>query len=273
MPEKAKSAVILLVVLLVVSLAGAGGAGYLLQQEKNRTTALQEELDEVKTKQRITEGKLQEAQTLIGGLEQKLGEAKTQLDNIMKDLEQEKSARQEALSRIEQLTQDFEKQKTMRSELEVKLVDAQKKSDAFEKQLKSLEYSKSELELRIKELEDNSASDVELGKIEVKTDTKKGKQAETAVAPAKKKQPRKAALQEQEGKVLVINKEYNFAVINLGSKDGVRIGDVFSAYRDSRYIGDLKVEKVHDSMAAAGFQQSELKDRLNEGDRVVKKSA
>jgi len=274
--EKGKSAVILLIVLLVLSLALAGGGGYLLQQEKVKNTALQEELDEVKTKQRITESNLMKAQDLIKNLEQDLQGAKTQLDSISKDLEQEKSARQEALTKIDQLMQDFDKQKSLREQLEIKLSDAQKKSDAFEKQLKALEYSKSELEVRLSELEDAgpSSGDVELGKIEVKNDTNQVKQAEN-VAPlkVKSKPVKKEIPQAQEGKILVINKEYNFAVINLGSKDGVRIGDVYSAYRGSKLIGDVKVEKVHDSMAAAGFQQADLKERLNEGDKVVKKSA
>jgi chromosome segregation ATPase len=269
--KNGKSLVILLIVLLVLSFALAGGGGYLLQQEKQKNSALQEELDEVKTKQRITESNLLKAQDLIKNLEQSLQQTKDQLDSISKDLEQEKSARQEALTRIDQLTQDFENQKSLREKLEAKLTDAQKKSDTLEKQLKALEYSKSELEVRLSELEDSGSGNVELGKIEVKNDVKQASPAEQP--KAKTKPAKKETTQSQEGKILVINKEYNFAVINLGSKDGVRIGDVYSVYRGSKLIGDIKVEKVHDSMAAAGFQQSDMKERLNEGDKVVKKTA
>jgi cell shape-determining protein MreC len=74
-----------------------------------------------------------------------------------------------------------------------------------------------------------------------------------------------------EGKVTVVNKEYNFAVINLGQKDGVNVGDQFSVTREGKVIGDIKVEKVHESMSAAGFA-AELKDAIQENDLVVQKA-
>ena len=74
-----------------------------------------------------------------------------------------------------------------------------------------------------------------------------------------------------EGKVTVINKEYNFAVINLGQKDGINTGDQFTVSRDGKVIGEIKVEKVHDSMSAAGFA-AELKDLIKENDLVVQKA-
>ena len=75
-----------------------------------------------------------------------------------------------------------------------------------------------------------------------------------------------------EGKVLVVNKEYNFAVISLGSKDGVAVGNTFLVYHDNKSIGEIKVEKLHDSMAAAGFVSQDVKDKIGEGDRVVLKT-
>jgi len=60
-------------------------------------------------------------------------------------------------------------------------------------------------------------------------------------------------------------------VINLGSKDGVALDDVFYVYHSNKYIGDIKLEKIHDSMAAAGFVSANIKNKIAEGDRVVKK--
>ena len=69
-----------------------------------------------------------------------------------------------------------------------------------------------------------------------------------------------------------MNKEYNFAVINLGSKDGVNVNDIFSIYHDNKYIGDVKVGKTHDSMSAADFVSASTKDLVSEGDRAVGKT-
>jgi hypothetical protein len=50
------------------------------------------------------------------------------------------------------------------------------------------------------------------------------------------------------------------------------MGQVFSIYSGESYIGDVKVEKLHDSMAAAGFMSEDLNNKVKEGDKVVKKS-
>ena len=157
-------------------------------------------------------------------------------------------------------------------------------------QLKDLESRKNELEAKIKDLEEKASQaqsqGVELGKIVVSPEATAGAAAvvPAAKAAARQKQAKKAAaptavpiattagVSGLEGKVLVINRDYSFVVINLGSKDGVNVGDVFSIYHNNKYIGDVKVEKVHDSMAAAGFVSSDIKDKINEGDQVVSKT-
>ena len=68
-----------------------------------------------------------------------------------------------------------------------------------------------------------------------------------------------------------INKEYNFAVLSFGSRDGINVGDLFSVYHNGNYIGDLRIEKLHDSMSAANFVTPDLKDKIAEGDKVVQK--
>jgi hypothetical protein len=122
------------------------------------------------------------------------------------------------------------------------------------------------LESKIKELE---AKKVELGNIVVSPEPKTTKSK--ATQPKAEKKELSAPAQGAQGKVLVVNKDYNFAVINLGSKDNVNLDDVFSIYHNDKYVGDIKVEKVHDSMSAAGFLSPDIKDKVNEGDKVVQK--
>jgi len=47
---------------------------------------------------------------------------------------------------------------------------------------------------------------------------------------------------------------------------------LFSVYRGNTYLGDVKVEKVQDVMSAAGFVADDVKNKVKEGDKVVKKS-
>lgn len=60
-------------------------------------------------------------------------------------------------------------------------------------------------------------------------------------ADAKKgAEPLKEAAKKLEGKVLVVNKDYRFAVINLGSKDGVVTGMIFPSCMAARILARLK---------------------------------
>jgi len=263
-----KPLAIILIVLLLISLSLAGGGFYLLQKERAKTLDLEQKLEDLNVKQRATETKLKESERLISDLQVKLQEAKSQIDTLNNDLQQEKTGRDEALATLDQLKQDLEQQKGLRSDLEKKLNDAENDLRKTQSQLKQMESQRLELDSKVKELEAKS-KEVELGNIVVSPEPKTTKPK--ATQPKAEKKELSTQAQGMEGKVLVINKDYNFAVINLGSKDNVNLGDVFSIYHNDKYVGDVKVEKVHDSMSAAGFLSADIKDKVNEGDKVVQK--
>ncbi|HTZ11981.1 MAG TPA: hypothetical protein VMD04_06395 [Candidatus Margulisiibacteriota bacterium] len=264
---------IILIILIVLILVLAGGGFYLYQKEHAKNLELQDKIEEISTKQRITESKLKDSEKLISELQTKLKESKDQIDTLNNGLQQESSARQEALSKLDQLRADLEQQKNLRADIETRLTQAQDELKGTQTQLRDLEVKKMELEDKVKSLEAETESQrVELGKISVAQETAaalpKGKEQK---ASQKKQEKVLPPVPEADGKVLVVNKDYNFVVINLGSKDGVKIGDVFSIYHNNKYVGDVKIEKVHDSMAAAGFVSLEIKDKVSEGDKIVQK--
>lgn len=268
---KSKSPVQLLIILIVAVLFLAVGLFYSLKKEQAKSLALQEQLEDIKARQRITEAKLEESQKTVTLLESELERTKAQINTLTDDLNKEKSAKEELLSQFGQLKGDLEQQKTLRADLEAKLSQAQEEMKKIREQLKDLSSYKTTLENKIKKMETGQAAGaegVELGKIVVSPETETLGGVKKATL---KKIEKKASAKKSEGKVLVVNKEYNFAVINLGSNDGVKIGDEFSVYRDNRYLGDLQVEKVHDSMAAAGFATPDLKDKISEGDVLTQK--
>ena len=175
----------------------------------------------------------------------------------------------------------------MRADLESKLTAAQEDIKKTQTQLRYLEAQTSQFESKIKELE-TQVHGVELGKIVVSPESKETKKkGAKEAAKALKNAPKEKLLESNpvveaakaapaltgalEGKVLVINNEYNFAVLNFGSRDGINLGDLFSVYHNGNYIGDLRVEKLHDSMSAANFVTPDLKDKIAEGDKVVQK--
>lgn len=273
MAEKIKSPVLILVVLILISLVLSGGIFYFLQKERSRSASLQGELEDLKAVQKATEAKLEESKKSIKEYDAKLQEAESQINKLNADLAQERSAKEEAAALAEQLRTDLEQQKSLRSDLEKKLSTAQSEATKIQGQLKELLAKKDDLEKKVKKFEEEaqaSSQSVELGKVVVAPEA--AAPAAGAVKPSAEKQPVKPAVAASEGKVLVVNKDYNFAVINLGVKDGINLGDVFSVYRENKYLGDIKVEKVHESMSAAGFLSSGMQDKTIEGDKVVKKT-
>jgi peptidoglycan hydrolase CwlO-like protein len=263
MAEKVKSPVILLIGLIIISLCLAGGVFLGLQKEKAKNLALQAELEDVKTKQKAAEAKLEESQRLVANLESRVEEARRQVDSLSEELQAERVAKQEVLAQIGEVKAQLEEQRDLRDELEKKFTQAQQGIEKLQAELQELQAKKDELETKLKGLEEaKQAKDVELGKIVVSPEA--GQAQGAAVAPGAKPVS-------VEGKVLVINKEYNFLVINLGKKDGIVVGDEFAVYHENRYIGDAKAEKVHDSMSALGFLTTDLKGKISEGDIVVRK--
>ena len=179
---------------------------------------------------------------------------------------------------IRDSTEYLDKQRDSRKEVEEKLKTAEKKLENAQIQLRALESKKIDLEKKVTSLESKiedlqfkqaQAQKVELGTIEVSSVPH---QAVTETATASTQQTvRGMPLRGLEGKVLVVNRDYNFVVINLGSSDGIRVGDIYSVFHGSRQVGEVKIEKVHDSMAAADFLTKGMSNLVSEGDRVIKK--
>ncbi len=282
MNRKGTVSVIILIGLIIISLGLAASASYFYQKEHAKTIQLQEQIDELNTRQRVTEDKLGESKKMAMDFQLKLQAAKTEIDSLTGELAGEKTARQEASSKLEQAMADLEQQKAKREDLENKLNQSQDDSKKIKEQIKVIEQQKAELEAKIKSLE--PASTVELGKVVVNNETSAIDAKAKARAEAKMKaniparHPAKVEKKEKapqvkslEGKIVVVNKENNFVVLNLGSKDGVSMGDEFSVSRAGKTIGEVKVEKVHESMSAAGFA-GELKEIIGENDKVTQKA-
>ena len=251
----------------------------LLQKEHAKNIELQVQLEDVKTKQRVAETRLEESKKIISDMDAKLQDAQGKIDTLNADLQKEKNAKQEAIAQIDGLKSEVNNQKQLRADIEKKLTQAQDDLKKTQGQLKELGTQKTDLEARLKEvqvkareLETKSSSPVELGTVVVNPETGQPASAASEQYIESVSTLQASSSQGLEGKVLVINKDYNFAVVNLGSRDGINLGSIFSVYHGDQYLGDLKVEKVHDSMAAAGFLSTDVKEKISEGDKAILKT-
>jgi len=69
------------------------------------------------------------------------------------------------------------------------------------------------------------------------------------------------------GKVVAINKENNFAVINLGANSGIKVGDSFSVRRGRNSIATLNVIQTRNSVAACDIASQAVAIKI--GDQIA----
>ncbi|MDD5669924.1 MAG: hypothetical protein PHE58_07860 [Candidatus Omnitrophica bacterium] len=281
MMNKGKAYLLILVVMILLSLSFAGATFYLLQKEKATTSDLKKELDKVTGKLVKTNKRFEQAKKAVFSMDIKLKNSKTDIDKLKTDLTQAEAQKLEMNNLVNDMKMSLEKEKVAKVELEGKIAQAQDELKQLKANIDDISGQKTKLEEMVKDLR-NQVSQVDLGKIVVNPaeseETPESKVSEKSKTASKKK-GKAASSQESkqpvsggmEGKILVINKDYSFAVINLGSKDGVKIGNTFAVYHKDAYVGDVKVEKIHDSMSAAGFMSEDLKGKVVEGDKAVLK--
>jgi len=73
------------------------------------------------------------------------------------------------------------------------------------------------------------------------------------------------------GRVVTVNKDHNFVVIDLGKQDGVEIGARFNVYRGGALLGLVEVIQARDRIAAADIKDLQEGMNIEINDIVVKR--
>jgi chromosome segregation ATPase len=66
------------------------------------------------------------------------------------------------------------------------------------------------------------------------------------------------------GRVISINEDNNFVIVDIGENAGVRLGDSLSVYRDSRFVARLEVIQVREDISAADLKDQTSKVRVGD---------
>ena len=132
------------------------------------------------------------------------------------------------------------------SEMEAMLTDRISQIDSLKNELDRIKSGKSEAVVEKKK------EAVELPAIVVRYST--SPERNRTVAP------------ELPGKILAVNTENNFVIIDLGSSSGVRIGDMFNVYRAGKFIGNISVIQVRENISACDIKR--VNTALEIGDNI-----
>jgi predicted nucleic acid-binding Zn-ribbon protein len=241
------------ILVAVVFIISSLGLFIALNNEKSGKVTLQEELAQVMKERKRLSNEVEELKLIKGDMEMKLGglEAQTKL-----------------------LTENYEKEKAQNDVVRSELSKKEKELDGIRSELGTIAGEKEKL---LERLEDEKAKYGQLrervdkladvkGKLEEKVReiiNKQGIELERIVVKAEG---------ELEGRVLVVNREYNFAVVDIGARDNIELSDILTVFRKGKYMGEIQVEKIYDTMAAATIVKEIKSGAIMVDDNVIVRS-
>ncbi|MCQ9208360.1 MAG: hypothetical protein NG712_03175 [Omnitrophica bacterium] len=243
MTEQVKGNNTLWTIMSIISLLCAIGLLFFMLQERSRRIMTEERLSQTQNAKRSIEIRLDHARSELMQLQDK---ARV----LAEQTEREKQRYQAILaelggktSQINELESNLTNEKKQRTSLANTLAQLRENYDSLEEKLK-------EAELMLEELKGRGSG----------FRGKRGVELRRIVVKPKKK---------LSGKVLVVNREFKFVVVDLGRKDGVTVGDEFRIYHGSEEIGKVQIEKVYDAMSTAAILPGSQEQEIDE-ETIVK---
>ncbi len=231
----------------------------ILQKSQADVARFENELKETKKEKFLLEEKNKEADTKINnlldevdlqkGLNEEIKAETTKLKEQLAKEIQDREALQKSIDSVG-TAQDVTQMKTkldtevnLRSQAEAQVAELQQKITALEQSVgKNFDDAKNKPSPELAQAQ----KEVNLEKIEV--------------AP-----PHDIP----EGRVLSVDADTEFIILNLGDKDGIKMGYVMAVYRGKDYLGDVKITRVQPQMSAADFIPPFSSRQVRKNDQVV----
>lgn len=264
------AAVALIVVsaVAVLSLIAAVAAFYMGEQERQKRIGLEQELTLVTAAKNAAQAELDQVKAEKVKADEELARLRQDALALTSELAAQKEANakvtkdlQDKQDEIAKVTKDLQKERGDRVTLSEELTKAKGDYQQLKEELEQIKSDKASVENKLREV--GAKQTVELEKIVVKKD-----QPAAAAAAGPSLGPDVPSAQQLAGKVLVVNREFDFVVINLGKTSGAQIGNVFEVVRGNDVLGKVKIEKVYDSLSAAAILPDSAKEQIHEGDAV-----
>ena len=270
--QAGKMLVPLLAVLVVLSMGVAAVAIVLQMQEREKRQAKEQELyqsqsenDELKSKLQAMEQDKARAEESLASTRKDLTQAQDELAKAVDAKETLSRSVEDREREIARLTKDVEQTRQEAKQAGKQLADLREERDTAKRQLADLEQAKQDLETKVMELTEKPT--VELEKVLVTPDQALGAASPQSASPGVV-MPASASAGANTGQVVVVNREYDFIVMNLGKNHGLSVGQEFQIVRGTQVLGKVKVEKVYDELSAAAILPESQKNNIREGDAV-----
>ncbi len=207
----------------------------------------------------------------------RLAALKTEKESISKQLDQLVSEKEYAQRKLQEIAMDLESNQKEKKLLTAKLESVQQ---VISERLGEIVRVKQDLDSTLQDTKtyvQNQIEEIELEPIVVRSEVKTAPVTVASAASNETRQIREeipvqvAAVntaKELVGKVLVVNENLNFIVIDKGANQGVAVGMKFKVMDSKGVIADTKVIEVRDNIAAADIQLLNSSQTIQEGDFV-----
>ncbi len=272
-----KFAIVLVFILSVCALVLTAFLSTVRQNEKEKRLALQSIKTELEEKVKTLGNEKSE-------LDKQITDMKAQLADKEKELATARDLNTKVRAELDGKDKQLEDGKKSVEELQRAIQISQDRNHELEDTLGNLEKTLNDVKKseasELPTVPTASASDPKSGfTIQQAAPTKANQvQPKTAAPEAKKESPAppaanapRAAESLQAGKVLLVNRKFNFIVINMGVKQGIKVGDGFLVTADKDKVARVEVEKLYDDFAAAKIvEQFGDKSLLKEGNLAAR---
>ncbi len=234
-----------------------------LQRQKS---GLDLEIKSLKMEKEELESQIADNQEILDKITQELVREKNdniQLQEKYKTGKNEKKALARQLSGLnsqkidlERKLQEAQKEKAgveqRFKEMETTALDRLTQINSFKEQLDTLRSSAA-VSVQALEAKDRTSSSIELPPIVVRPSVAEPGYETQEAAPAQSAIGGSTA--GTTGKILAINKESRFVIIDLGEEAGIRPGDIFGVYRDGLAIASIEVIQSRKDIAACDIKK------------------
>lgn len=277
-----RTPIIFCILIMVLLVSGLAISLFLLHQESVLRLAAETSLSDMQQKAIEFEKSVREAQKQIEILEGKNKDADAKLNSLMDDLDLERGLREEMKEENKKIKESLETEakaklkirEQLSKEVEIlkeKLKNIEDESSQKKNELITLQTTLNDVQKKNEELERQLKEMIETGGVAV---------TDRAIDPSLISVPEDQIDLSRivvtpdgvkEGRVLNVDADTEFLIFDLGSKNGIQMGDEMSVYRGKAYLGDVKVSRVQEEMSAADFIPPFSSRKVRKNDKVIPK--
>lgn len=217
---------VFLIIAAVLLVSSTALAIFFFQMEMIERKQLEADLQVLRASEQALKNESVALKKEIFLLEEKNKEADSRINDLLDDLELQKGLREELKKEVSSIRTQFEGEVKAKEKIKEQLRQAK---DEYERKIKDLNKVIENTRAEVQEQQSRVTEDksVSLEKIIVSKNSS------------------------QSGKVLFVDEDSKFVVINVGQQDGILTGATFSVFREDTYLGDIIVTRVQSDISAA----------------------